>query len=195
MTVGAFSTGITGGGNGTVLDLDQPEFVVGVPAGTWIKPFYADCGVLIAEATTALDEAEILVAADVLGYWATEPTPTGAAVTHTPESPVNMRTNLGRGSACHCGSAFVVDMVTMNLVGTEADPVLDMELARVPMMTNFRDDTGANDTILRLVYQPSHPPLLVGPATLLGYWGGTRALTGFAVVQWVEGPLSMLDAP
>ncbi len=31
--VGAFDTGITGGGAGTVIDLDQPEFGISVPSG------------------------------------------------------------------------------------------------------------------------------------------------------------------
>ena len=195
MTVGALSTGIVGGGNGTVLDIDQPEFVVGVQAGFFILPIYVEIAVQAGVETADGDESEILLAVDVLGTYSTEPTPTGAAVTNTPELPVNMRTGLGRGSACKCASAFVVDMVTRNLIGTEADPVLDMELGRVVETTNFGDATGISHKQLRLLYQPRNPPILVGPCALIGYWGGTIAsVGGFAVVQWVEGPVSMLEA-
>lgn len=196
MTVGALSTGIVGGGNGDIVDLDQPEFVVGVPAGFWIKPFYVEIVVQGGLATTDSDETEALLAVDVLGTYSTEPTPTGAAVTNTPELPVNLRTSLGRGSACKCASAFVVDMVTRNLIGTEADPVLDLELARVVETADLQG-TAANMVYrnIKLVYAPAHAPLIVGPASLIGYWGGTRAtIGGFAVVQWVEGPVSMLEA-
>lgn len=196
MTVGAFSTGIVGGGNGTILDLDQPEFVVGVPAGTFIMPIYVEIVVQGGISTADSDETEALLAADVLGYYAVEPTPTGAAVTNTPELPVNMRTGLGRGSACKCASGFVVDMTTRNIVGTDADPVLDMELARV-VETADQAGTAANVAYrnIKLIYAPLHPPIITGPATLCGYWGGTIATVGgFAVVQWVEGPISMLEA-
>ena len=196
MTVGAFSTGIVGGGAGTILDIDQPEFIVGVQAGFWIKPFYVEIVVQGGVATADDNETEALLAVDVLGTYSTEPTPTGAAVTNTPELPVNMRTGFGRGSACKCASAFVVDMVTRNLIGTEADPVLDMELGRVVETADLQG-TAANMIYrnIRLLYAPLHPPLLIGPCSLIGYWGGTIATVGgYAVVQWVEGPISMLEA-
>ena len=196
MTVGAFSTGIVGGGSGTVLDIDQPEFVVSVPAGTWIKLFFVEIVVQGGVATADDNEAEALLAVDPLGYYALEPTPTGAAVTNTPEYPVNMRTNLGRGSACKCASAFVVDMTTRNIIGTDADPVLDMELGRVVETADLQG-TAANMIYrnIRLLYQPLHPALLVGPATVCGYWGGGIATVGgYAIVQWVEGPVNMLDS-
>lgn len=196
MTVGALSTGIVGGGAGTIIDIDQPEFIVGVPAGFWIKLFFAEIVVQGGVATADDNECEALLAVDVLGTYSTEPTPTGAAVTNTPELPVNMRTSFGRGSACKCASAFVVDMVTRNLIGTEADPVLDMELGRVVETADLQG-TAANMIYrnIRLLYAPAHPPLLVGPCSLIGYWGGTIATVGgFAIVQWVEGPVSMLEA-
>jgi hypothetical protein len=195
MTVaGDLSTGYAGGGAATdPFDIDQPQIVVGVPAGTFIKPIYADINLTIAESAADLDFNDILLAADVLGYWAVEPTPTAGNITHTPETPVNMRTSFGRGSACHCASQFVVDFETVNVVGTSADPALDMELARLEMDSNFRDNTGANNSICRLLYQPRHPAILVGPATLIGYWGGdVGTVGGYAIVQWVEGPTSML---
>ena len=58
---------------------------------------------------------------------------------------------------------------------------------------NFGDATGIIETPFVLTYEPKYPPFLVGPCTLLGYWGGTIAtIGGFAIVQWVEGPIADL---
>ena len=191
VTVGALSTGIVGGGDGTVFDQDQPEFAIGVPAGVCIRPFYAEVVVQGGVATTDSDETEALIAVDSLGLW------TGDG-TLTNENPSNLRTDLDKGSMCRVGSAFTGNMTTTpGNGGTAAAPVLDMELARV-VEINDQAGTVASATyrIIRLEYQPNYPPFLVGPCTLLGYWGGTRATVGgFAVIQWVEGPVSeMLPA-
>ena len=42
----------------------------------------------------------------------------------------------------------------------------------------------------KMLYEPRHAPYIVGPATLLGYWGGTTIVTAFAQVQWVEGRIA-----
>lgn len=187
MTVGAFSTGIVGGGAGTVLDLDQPEFAVAVPAGYVIRPFYVEIAVQGGISTLDSDETEALLAADSRSRWAGDGT-------FTAEQPSNLRSDLVEGSACLCGSAFTADMTTTNEVGTAADPNLDMELARI-VETADQAGTAANVAyrVIRLVYEPRYAPYLVGPCTLLGYWGGTVATVGgFAVVQWVEGKISDL---
>lgn len=184
VTVGAFSTGIVGGGDGTILDQDQPEFAIGVPAGYCIRPIYIDIVVKGGIATTDADETEALIAVDSLGVWFGDGTVTN-------ENPSNLRTDLDKGSLCHVGSAFTGNMTTSPGGGVAAAaPVLDMELART---LESNDQAGAVASaayrIIKLVYEPDHPPFLVGPCTLLGYWGGTRAtIEGFAIVQWVEGP-------
>ena len=188
LTVGAFSTGIVGGGDGTVYDQDQPEFAIGVPAGYCIRPFYIDIVVQGGLATTDADETEALIAVDSIGVWFGDGTLTN-------ENPSNLRSDLDKGSLCHVGSAFTGNMTTTpGNGGTAAAPVLDMELARI---VEINDQAGtvasASYRIIKLVYEPDHPPFLVGPCTLLGYWGGTRAtIGGYAVVQWVEGPASVL---
>ena len=194
MTVGGFSTGIVGGGAGTILDLDQPEFIVSVPPGLCIRPIYVEIVVQPGVTTADSDETEALLAVDSLSYMRVAPTPTGASVTQTDETPTNMRTDLAQGSQCRCASAFVVDMETVNAQGTSADPVLDMELARNLELTDFNASAvSIAFHVVRLVYQPKFPPFLVGPCTLLGYWGGTIATVGgYAIVQWVEGPTALL---
>lgn len=184
VTVGAFSTGIVGGGAGTILDLDQPEFTIGVPAGYALIPLYVEIVVKGGVSTADGDETEALLAADSLGLW------TGDG-TFTSENPSNLRTDLDKGAACRVGSAFTADMTTTpGNGGAAADPVLDMELARVVESAD-QGGTAANVAyrIIRLLYQPNYPPILVGPSSLLGYWGGTIAtVDGFAIVHWVEGP-------
>ena len=185
VTVGAFSTGIVGGGAGTVLDLDQPELVIGVPSGYVIRPIYISCQVQPALAVTDSDENEILFAVDSLGLWS-------GAGTSTAEQPSNLRTDLDKGSACRVGSAFSADMTTTPKFGAAADPVLDMELDR---LTDHVDIQGTAATIwhaqLRLLYMPNFPPFLVGPCSLLVYFGGTAAtIGGFVQASWVEGKVS-----
>jgi hypothetical protein len=39
---------------------------------------------------------------------------------------------------------------------------------------------------LDLVYEPETPPMIVGPASLIVYWGGTVATIGFGQIEWLE---------
>ena len=186
MTVGAFSTGIVGGGAGDVLDQDQPEFAIGVPGGYVMRPIYVNIvvhpGVTLADSS----ETESLIAVDSLGLWRGDGTV-------TIETPSNLNTAFAKGSALRCSSAFTGNMTTITLGGAEAGaaPVLDLELSRFATTANFGDATGIIETPFVHVYEPKYPPFLVGPCTLLGYWGGTIAtIGGFAIVQWVEGRLA-----
>ena len=74
------------------------------------------------------------------------------------------------------------------------DPVLDIELAR-EVQTAEVAGTAANSLWgrLTLCYEPKRPPLIAGPAMLIGYWGGTVATTGFAQVQFAAIPSSELE--
>lgn len=182
MTIGALSTGIVGGGVGTVIDLDRPDGVIGVPAGMCIRPVRISAQSQVALVAADNDENEILVAVDSLGLWSGDGT-------FTREEASNMRTDLAKGSACRLGSAFTADMTTTPAYGAAADPVLDMELARaVETFDVFSTGTSANLKKLDLLYEPAHAPFLVGPCSLLIYYGGTVATVGsFAQLSWVEG--------
>lgn len=182
VTVGAFSTGIVGGGAGTVLDLDQPELAIAVPSGYTIRPVRIDVQVQVGLVAADNDESEILIAVDPYGQW------TGDG-TFTSELPINMRTDLGQGSACRVGSAFTADMTTTPDGGAAADPVLDIELARkVETFDIFSTGTSVLLKELSLTYEPQFPEFIVGPATLLVYFGGTIAnVGGFVQAAWLEG--------
>ena len=172
--VGAFSTPITGGGNGTIIDADQPEGLISVPAGTTIilNRVAVQCQTpLIA---TDADEAEILVVVDKDVAYAL----TGTA---TSETPLALRTDQKRASGCTARSAFTADIT--------AAPTADIELAR-KVITGDVNGTAANALwgVLDLAYEPKVPPIIVGPAQVVVYWGGTVAVTGFAQIQWAEVP-------
>ena len=184
VTVGAFSTGIVGGDAGTVVLSARPELVIGVPAGHCIQVIRAEIVVQGGLGTTDSDETEALIAVDSLGLW------TGDG-TKTNENPSNLRTDLDKGSICRVGSAFITgDMTTTpGNGGAAAAPVRDMELARVVETFDTVTAAGVFYRNIRLEYEPEYPPYIVGPATVLVNWGGTRAtIGGFANVQWVEGP-------
>ena len=100
-----------------------------------------------------------------------------------------MRTGLGGGGTrCRLGSAFSADMTTTPPGGIAADPVLTMELAReVETFDIFSTGTSVLLKRIRLLYEPLRPPIIVGPATVLVYWGGTvEPLGGFCQAQWIK---------
>ena len=89
---------------------------------------------------------------------------------------------------CRVGSAFSADMTTTTAAGTAADPVLDMELDRVVETVDVSTAVAVNVHQLTMKYQPEYPPMLVGPASICVYWGGTVAtIGGFCQLGWVEG--------
>ncbi len=185
---GAFSTGVVGGGAGTVLLIDEPELVIGVPAGTFIRPFYIAAQIQGGAIGTDADENEILIAVDSLGYW-------NGNGTSTAVDPSNLRTDLDKGSACRVGAAVTGAMTTTPGFGViaAADPVLDLELGRKVQQVDVATNAGNTDVATNYVYQPKHPIFIVGPSTLLVYFGGTVAnVGGFIQAQWVEGSIDEL---
>ena len=183
---GAFSTGKVGGGAGTTILIDEPEFIIGVPAGICIRPFYVHAQLQAGVTTTDSDEAEILLAVDSLGYW-------NGNGTSTPCNPSNLRTDLDKGSMCTVAQAVTGALTTTPgyAIIAAADPVLDIELDRVVNTTNFGTNVGISDVILELKYEPEYPLFIIGPATLVVYCGGTRATIGnFVQAQWIEGQIA-----
>lgn len=172
VTVGAFSTPIVGGGNGTVLDQDQPEFVLDIPSGTAVRPIRISVQCQAPLIAADNDESEILIAVD-------RTQSIGATSSHgTAETIFNMRTDNPIASNCTSVSACT---------SNTTNPTLGIELARKVVVGDVQG-TAANAmfTAIDLVYEPATPPVIVGPATLLVYWGGTVATSGFAQVEWVE---------
>lgn len=173
-TVGTLSTAITGGGNGTVLDLDQPEFLISVPAGTVIRPLKIAVQTNCPAAITDNDISQILVCIDRASAW-------NADGTYTAETAYNMRTDNPRLCSCSCASAFTADM----LASSGSDTVHHIDLVR----KECKAEVAANGEVVYnfdLDYEPKVAPFIVGPALVTGYWGGTAAVTGYAQIVFAE---------
>lgn len=176
--VGSFSTPITGGGNGTVIDLDQPEFGISVASGYTLIPIRFDINTRPGLQTTDSHESEILLAVDRAAAWAGDGTVTS-------ETAVNMRSNAtGNPSGVTIFSAATADIT---------DPVLGYELAHRSSMTDVQGTAATVNTYsLDLLYEPLTPPFLVGPCAVYGYWGGDIATTGFACLDFIVIPSSLV---
>lgn len=173
VNVGAFSTPITGGGAGTVIDIDQPELAIGVPTGKTIFIFSAKVQCHVPLLAADANEAEILLAVD-------KDTTLAADGTATTETPVNLKMQSAEVSACTVKSAFTADVT---------DPTLDIELDREAITGDVQGTAAcALWTPLKLDYEPRVMAELVGPCAVYLYWGGTVATPGYAQVCWVERP-------
>lgn len=169
--VGNFDAGITGGGAGTTLDLDQPEFGVSVPLGYTLIPFDVRIVTRPGLQTTDSHVTDILLAVDRTAAWAGDGTV-------TTETPVNLRTNSTGGCPASCFSAATADIT---------DPVLGaISLGRRTLLTDVQGTAATVNLMeLNLDYTPQRPPLLVGPCAMYGYWGGSIAVVGFAQVNFL----------
>lgn len=169
--VGAFSTPITGGGNGTVFDQDQPEFAISVPSGYTLIPLRMHIAAKPPLLAADSEETEILLAADIAAAFALG---SGAG---TAETPTNMRSNVGTACPATVYSA---------LTGDITNPTLGVELGHAVKNGDVQG-TAANAmwNDLVLLYEPAVCPLFIGPACIYGYWGGTVATTGFANLDFI----------
>ena len=173
MDVGALSTPITGGGNGTVIDQDQPEGIVSCSSGCIIPiRIHIVCQVPIIAADS--NETEIVIAVDKAAAAAGAAGIAGA----TAETPVNMLTGASATTGCACYSASTADWT---------NPTLGMELGHAVRIADI-GGTAASQAWgdLSLLYEPLTPPILKAPCAIYLYWGGTVATTGFAQVEWIE---------
>lgn len=181
INLGAFSTPVVGGGSGAlVIDIDCPEFVIGIPTGTSIMPLRVEIELLITPGVADSDELDIVLAVD-------QDKVNAQATANVGTVPViyNLNTLHSRASACWCNQQYS---------GTMTDPVLDLELAHVTKIFNVFG-TGAIGVLwagATMLYEPESPVIINGPAMLIGYFGGTKAMSGFACVQWLELPTTMI---
>ena len=177
MTVGTIASGgdltlITGGGNGTTIDQDQPEFGVSVPNGTSLIPveIHIACQV---DMDANAEVGNIVVAYDSAAAFAGDGTVTS-------ETAVNLITAGGVSSVATACSAATGDIT---------DPTVSGILA---VKTTRGSDNGTAGNLavvtLELDYEPEAPFVISGPGAFYGYWGGTAAVPGVASVIWAEVP-------
>jgi hypothetical protein len=174
--VGALSTPV---GNGTIVNLDQPQYGMIIPAGTTLVPIR-----LAIQLTTPLlaadaDEVEALVFVDTTaatvaaaldGTWTTTIT------------PKNMRIALANVLTSLC-------TVKALCTADTTDPTESIDLVHAQQSGDVQG-TAANAIWTRhgLLYEPKNPPYIVGPASLFAYWGGTVATLAFMQFFWLEIP-------
>jgi hypothetical protein len=177
--IGALSTPVVGGGNGTIVDLDQPEFGMIIPAGTTIVPVRLAIQLTTPLLATDADEAEAVcfvdttaatVAAALDGTWANTITPKNMKIQLT-----NPKT-----SACTVKSVCSADTT---------DPTESIDLVHGVILGDVQGTAAtALWTKNEVLYEPKNPPYIVGPASLFAYWGGTVAVNGFMQFFWLELP-------
>lgn len=174
--VGALTTPITGGGAGTVLDLEQPELAINCPSGYAMIPLRIGIQCQIGLQTTDAHENEIIIGMDR--------TQIQTAGTSTTEVPGNMRTDLTTAAPFTCFSAYTADGV--------ATPVI-VELARKQAVTDVQGVAATlNVYQFDLVYEPWTPPILIGPGHFAVYWGGDIALPGFCQASVLAIPSNLV---
>ncbi len=170
ITVGAVAAGIVGGGNGTVIDQNQPEFGVSVPNGTalilleaWIA-FGTDLN-------AAGEVAQAMIWADTAAAWAADGTTTA-------ETPANLISDGGVSTVATAFSAATVDITAPT----------ESRLLAVAGWGASGPTTGGGPGSYTLHYVADVPEILKGPCAIYGYWGATGAATGWASVKWAEVP-------
>ena len=174
INVGSFSTPKTGGGvGGTVIESTGPDFAISVPKGTSIMPLRIEISMANPVGATNDDEVDILISVDQ-DYMP----PLGVGGGTAPSATIyNMNTLHSRSSNCIAKSGFTTTMTA---------PTNDLELAHMTKIFESLSGIGGGWQSLRLLYEPDVPPIINGPATLLGWWGANTTNSGFANVQWLE---------
>ena len=179
-TVGTIAAGgdvtmITGGGNGTTVDQDQPELAIGVRAGFYLVPLQIDVSTRCKLDADA-DKANIIVAVDRAAA-------VPADVTKTTETPLNLLD----GGPAFTGDAF--SAYTADLTDYTVSDII----AHAAIMGN---DNGAAAThtfpFFDLRYKPDVPEFIEGPCGVFVHWGGTQATEGTCTAVFAVVPTSYL---
>ena len=166
VTASADIAPVTGGGNGTTIDFDQPELVIGVDAGYYLIPMEGRCSIQ-ADNDADVSEANIIL----IGDRSAAPVTTNASGTLA--TPVNMLD----GGAAFPGRAWTGS--TGNITTPVASQILDFVTAQASTL----DTTGfVANPVIKMDYVPSVPTILAGPCQVVMCWGGTKAALGIGSV-------------
>lgn len=169
---------IVGGGNGTTVDSDQPELIIGVDVGYYLIPLEVRViGQMDADANA--EYGEILLFAD-----RSQAPPTSAAGT----PGVVTGNNLLDGAGAFPGRAY--GGVTTDITDPVMSEFLDLEYVNVAEFVSNGSATNLTNGIvqkLKMCYAPTYPELLAGACSLVVCFGGTAAVNGMinAVVACV----------
>lgn len=174
ISVGAFvadaePTQVTGGGDGTTLEIEQPEILVGVDAGYYLMMVSLQVS-LQSLADAASDDVQLLAIGD-----RSQAPPT--SLTGTIETP----DNLLDGASAFPGRAY--SAVTADIT----DPVMsDILYFQQEMATGVAVD----HVRFNVIYEPATPSILAGPCQIAVCWGGTIATVGMGSIVVAAVPTS-----
>ena len=181
--IGTLSAGadvglIVGGGNGTTVDSDQPEMILGVDNGFLIPiSLRVMCDM---DADADGEYGEIIFFAD-----RTQAPPTSATGTPGTVTP----NNLLDGAGAFSGRCF--GGVTTDLTDPVMSEFIDGEYVNVAEFVSNGTATNLTNGVgqrLKLVYEPLMPKLLAGPCSLVVCFGGTAAVNGMIAIEFAHVP-------
>lgn len=177
MTGGGEPTSITGGGAGTTIDHDQPEWIVSVPAGYFLIPLKVD-GALEIDMDADGEIGELIHYLDLTNSYAS----TGTVTSETPQ-------NMLDGAAAAPGT--FASAATADITDPTVDVILDF------WHTQGSDNGTAGNLAVnngKYTWRADDPPFLAkGPCAWYGNWGGTAAVPGIVSVAFAVVPIARFE--
>lgn len=177
---GTLSTPVLGGGAGTILDADQPEVVISIPSGTCCRPLRINVSSTAPLLATDADEFETHWIVDRTQKW------DGTGTTFVTETPMNLRTDKTHSCPLTVASAF-----EGNITGVPVESAL---LGHFQLQGDIQTAVGTTWSGLNVTFDHPHMPFIIGPAMIVGYWGGTVATSAFAAVEVLAFPSSLITS-
>ena len=166
---------VVGGGNGTVIDTGQPEFIIGVPAGYYLIVMEASCAVYNIPASAGI--TNIVLFAD------RTMSPVEASVSATLQTPVNLLD----GAATFPGTCY--SAYTTDITAPICSELLDYVCAQAGGASSAASG-GLTSQALKMDYKPLAPSILAGPCQVELAFGGTVATSGMGIVKVAVVPVS-----
>jgi hypothetical protein len=172
VAAGGDFTAVVGGGNGTTIDSDQPELVIGVDAGYYLIPMECSAA-CYADPVTDNGITQIALFAD------RSQAPVTANASGTAATPVNLLD----GSTAFPGRAWTAS--TGDITDPVCSEMLDYACNEVGCTTG-----GSTNLEVKLNYKPDAPSILAGPCQVVLCWGGTAAASGGGIIKVAAVPAS-----
>jgi len=170
VAAGGDVTAIVGGGNGTTVDQDQPEVIIGVPAGYFLIPVEINVAARV-DADADGEMGYIIAYADR----SAAPVEDG---TVTVETPLNLLDGAG------AFPGYAASAATADITDPTVDELLDIVTVQASEFTHGTP-TAADAALsvgLKMAYHPDTPSLIAGACGIYVHWGGTGVASGLATI-------------
>lgn len=175
-TAGGDSVGLTGGGSGTTIDGDQPDFLVSNSSdGFAMLPLELRIHVVSVDIDADGEYASAL--------WVADHTQATAAVAGTNNTAITGRNLLGLSTTPIGGLPGSIVACCVN-TSDITDPVTSDILVSTRLQAADAGVAASQQTVgLDAVWKADFPYIMRGPSHILGYWGGTAAVTAIATAK------------